>query len=108
MSGNDSRGGGAQGSHGRRRLPLGHIRAILSRAQANTWVGTMLLLLLLRMPLVALLLLLLHVAFDLLACLWIMLSKHLVHQAMGILTHVCLLCAACRRCAPCMAWHLQC
>ncbi|WIA30566.1 hypothetical protein OEZ86_000649 [Tetradesmus obliquus] len=37
MSGNDSRGGGAQGSHGRRRLPLGHIRAILSRAQANTW-----------------------------------------------------------------------
>jgi hypothetical protein len=44
MSGEDSRGGGAQGSHGRRRLPLGHIRAILSRAQANTWVGTMLLL----------------------------------------------------------------
>ncbi|KAF6257430.1 SpoU rRNA methylase family-domain-containing protein [Scenedesmus sp. NREL 46B-D3] len=37
MSGEDSRGGGAQGSHGRRRLPLGHIRAILSRAQANTW-----------------------------------------------------------------------
>jgi hypothetical protein len=39
MSGEDSRGGGAQGSHGRRRLPLGHIRAILSRAQANTWVS---------------------------------------------------------------------
>eukprot|EP00882_Tetradesmus_deserticola_P026496 GHRQ01029240.1.p1 GENE.GHRQ01029240.1~~GHRQ01029240.1.p1 ORF type:complete len:360 (+),score=92.79 GHRQ01029240.1:177-1256(+) len=39
MSGEDSRGGGAQGSHGRRRLPLGHIRAIMSRAQANTWVS---------------------------------------------------------------------
>jgi hypothetical protein len=49
MSGEDSRGGGAQGSHGRRRLPLGHIRAILSRAQANTWVGTTLLLSLILM-----------------------------------------------------------
>jgi hypothetical protein len=38
MSGDDSRGGGAQGSHGRRRLPVGHIRAVLARAQANTWV----------------------------------------------------------------------
>lgn len=38
MSGADSRGGGAQGSHGRRRLPLGHIRAVLARAQINTWV----------------------------------------------------------------------
>lgn len=38
LSGDDSRGGGAQGSHGRRRLPVGHIRAILARAQANTWV----------------------------------------------------------------------
>jgi hypothetical protein len=38
MSGADSRGGGAQGSHGRRRLPVGHIRAILSRAQINAWV----------------------------------------------------------------------
>lgn len=38
VSGEESRGGGAQGSHGRRRLPVGHIRAILSRAQANTWV----------------------------------------------------------------------
>lgn len=39
MSGEESRGGGAQGSHGRRRLPVGHIRAILSRAQVNTWVS---------------------------------------------------------------------
>ncbi len=30
----ESNGGG---SHGRRRLPLGHIRAVLSRARANTW-----------------------------------------------------------------------
>lgn len=37
QSGADSRGGGAQGSHGRRRLPVGHIRALLSRAQINAW-----------------------------------------------------------------------
>lgn len=37
LSGADSRGGGAQGSHGRRRLPVGHIRALLSRAQINAW-----------------------------------------------------------------------
>ncbi|GBF98626.1 rRNA methyltransferase [Raphidocelis subcapitata] len=33
----ESHGGGNQGNHGRRRLPLGHVRAILSRAKANTW-----------------------------------------------------------------------
>lgn len=37
LSGADSRGGGAQGSHGRRRLPVGHIRALLSRASINAW-----------------------------------------------------------------------
>ncbi|KAF8068431.1 BETAC-AD [Scenedesmus sp. PABB004] len=37
LSGDESRGGGAQGSHGRRRLPVGHVRAILSRAAASTW-----------------------------------------------------------------------
>jgi hypothetical protein len=39
QSGAESRGGGAQGSHGRRRLPLGHIRAVLSRARINAWVS---------------------------------------------------------------------
>lgn len=39
LSGADSRGGGAQGSHGRRRLPVGHIRALLSRASINAWVS---------------------------------------------------------------------
>jgi hypothetical protein len=33
----ESHGGGNQGNHGRRRLPLGHIRAILARSKANTW-----------------------------------------------------------------------
>jgi len=42
LSGADSRGGGAQGSHGRRRLPVGHIRALLSRAQINAWVSHLL------------------------------------------------------------------
>lgn len=37
ISAEESRGGGAAGSHGRRRLPLGHIRAIASRARMNTW-----------------------------------------------------------------------
>eukprot|EP00879_Flechtneria_rotunda_P014117 GHRR01014747.1.p1 GENE.GHRR01014747.1~~GHRR01014747.1.p1 ORF type:complete len:367 (+),score=101.63 GHRR01014747.1:1455-2555(+) len=37
LNGEESRGGGAQGSHGRRRLAVGHIRSILSRAQASTW-----------------------------------------------------------------------
>jgi hypothetical protein len=33
----ESLGGGNQGSHGRRRLALGHLRALMSRARANTW-----------------------------------------------------------------------
>lgn len=36
----ESRGGGNQGQHGRRRLPLGHIRALMARAKANTWVSS--------------------------------------------------------------------
>ena len=41
-SGEESQGGGNQGNHGRRRLPVGHIRALLSRAKANTWVSDVL------------------------------------------------------------------
>ncbi|KAI8466150.1 MAG: Alpha/beta knot methyltransferase [Monoraphidium minutum] len=37
MSDQESHGGGNQGNHGRRRLPLGHIRALMARAKANTW-----------------------------------------------------------------------
>lgn len=37
ISGEESQGGGPKGNHGRRRLPLGHVRALLSRAKANTW-----------------------------------------------------------------------
>jgi tRNA C32,U32 (ribose-2'-O)-methylase TrmJ len=36
VSGEDSRGGGAQGRHGRRRLPVGHARALLGRSAAST------------------------------------------------------------------------
>ena len=34
----ESHGGGNQGNHGRRRQALGHIRAVMARAKANTWV----------------------------------------------------------------------
>ncbi len=36
-AGDESRGGGAQGNHGRRRLALGHLRAVLQRARTTTW-----------------------------------------------------------------------
>ncbi|PNW78901.1 hypothetical protein CHLRE_09g393876v5 [Chlamydomonas reinhardtii] len=35
MSGAESKGGGNNGNHGRRRLPLGHLRAVVSRARVN-------------------------------------------------------------------------
>jgi hypothetical protein len=38
ISDQESHGGGNQGKHGRRRQPLGHVRALMARAKANTWV----------------------------------------------------------------------
>ncbi|KAG2454033.1 hypothetical protein HYH02_001074 [Chlamydomonas schloesseri] len=35
MSGAESKGGGNNGNHGRRRLPLGHLRGVVSRARVN-------------------------------------------------------------------------
>jgi hypothetical protein len=133
MSGEDSRGGGAQGSHGRRRLPLGHIRAILSRAQANTWVsmhgvGMVLWRLLACWPRSAYDSCTVQVvqmggeraAVPTVVLLQFCADRHMhannqadlalpTARRVGSLTEACMFVrrAVCRRCGHCMAWHLQ-